>query len=65
MMNFMMMTMGTQTSRARRLINLLEKMTKMDHIYSVSQLHEIKQQLRVLREELSAAEAKTSKGFGK
>ncbi len=65
MMNFMMMTMGTQTSRARRLINLLEKMTKMDHIYSDSQLHEMKQQLRVLREELSAAEAKTSKGFGK
>ena len=64
MMNFMMMTMGTQT-RARRLMNLLEKMTKMDHIYSDSQLHEMKQQLRVLREELSAVEAKTSKGFGK
>ncbi len=65
MMNFMMMTMGTQTSRARRLMNLLEKMTKMDHIYSDSQLHEMKQQLRVLKEELSNMEAKTSKGFGK
>ena len=54
-----------QTSRARRLINLLEKMTKMDHIYSDSQLHEMKQQLRVLIEELSTAEAKTSKGFCK
>ena len=63
MMNFMMMTMGTQT-RARRLMNLLEKMTKMDHIYSDSQLHEMKLQLRVLKEELAAAEAKNSKGFG-
>ena len=56
--------MGTQT-RARRLMNLLEKMTKMDHIYSDSQLHEMKLQLRVLKEELAAAEAKNSKGFGK
>ena len=65
MMNFMMMTMGTQTSRARRLMNLLEKMTKMDHIYSDSQLHEMKLQLKVLKEELAAHEAKNSKGFGK
>ena len=64
MMNFMMMTMGTQT-RARRLMNLLEKMTKMDHIYSDSQLHEMKLQLKVLKEELVAHEAKTSQGFGK
>ena len=64
MTNFMMMTMGTQP-RARRLMNLLEKMTKMDHIYSDSQLHEMKLQLRVLKEELAAAEAKNSKGFGK
>ena len=58
------MTMGTQT-RARRLMNLLEKMTKMDHIYSDSQLLEMKLQLRVLKEELAANEAKNSKGFGK
>ena len=64
MMNFMMMTMGTQP-RARRLMNLLEKMTKMDHIYSDSQLHEMKLQLKVLKEELAAHEAKNSKGFGK
>ena len=58
MMNFTMMTMVTQTSRARRLI-------KNDFLYTDTQLKEMKAQLRVLKEELAVAEAKTSKGFGK
>ena len=33
-MNFTMMTMATQTSRAKRLIKMLERLLKQDHLYS-------------------------------
>ena len=63
MMNFMMMTMDTQTSRARRLIKMLERMIKKDHLYSDEELKFMKSQLRVVKEELNAVDAKNSKGF--
>ena len=64
-MKFMMMTMAIQTSRARRLVKMLERLLKQDYLYTDTQLKEMKAQLRVLKEELAVAEAKTSKGFGK
>lgn len=57
--------MGMQTSRARKLVKLLERMTKQDHLYSNEQLKQMKSQLRVVKEQLADLEAKTSKGFGK
>ena len=63
MMNFMMMTMATQISRAKRLIKMLERLIKKDYLYTDEELKTIKSQLRVVKEELAAAEAKTSKGF--
>ena len=63
MMNFMMMTMDTQTSRARRLIKMLERMIKKDYLYSDEELKFMKSQLRVVKEELNAVDAKNSKGF--
>lgn len=55
----------TMTKRAKELVKLLERMTKQEHLYSSEKLMEMKKQLRVVKEELAAIEAKTSKGFGK
>ena len=53
------------SSRARELVKLLERLIKQDHLYSDEQLIEMKQQLRVIKQELAELEAQTSKGFGK
>ena len=51
--------------RAKKLVKLLNRLIKQEHLYSGEQLKEMKVQLRVVKEELSELEAKTSKGFGK
>jgi hypothetical protein len=53
------------SKRARQLVKLLEKLIRQDHLYSNEQLKQMKSQLRVIKEELSILETKTSKGFGK
>jgi len=53
------------TSRARKMMKLLRRLIKQEHLYSAEQLIEMKSQLRVLEEELTELEEKTSKGFGK
>ncbi len=53
------------TSRARKLIKLLEKLVKQEHLYTEEKIIDMKRQLRALKEELAEFEAKTSKGFGK
>ena len=53
------------TNRIRKLIKLLEKLIKQEHLYSTEKIIEMKQQLRVVKQELADLEAKTSKGFGK
>ena len=65
MMNSMMMTMATPTSRSRRLVKMLERLLKQDHLYSDEELKLMKNQLRVIKEELDSVDAKNSKGFGK
>jgi len=52
-----------QTSRAKRLIKMLERLLKQDHLYNDEEIKSIKSQLRVLKEELE--QSKVSKGFGK
>ena len=54
-----------QVSRAKELVKLLERLVKQDHLYDPEKLQEMKQQLRVVKEEIAELEAKTSKGFGK
>ena len=54
-----------QTNRARRLVKMLERLLKHDHLYTDEQIKTMKKQLRVVKEELAAAEADKSKGFGK
>jgi hypothetical protein len=52
-------------NRAKQLVKLLERMLEQDHLFSTEQIVEMKQQLRVVKQELAELEAKTSKGFGK
>ena len=63
MMNFTTMMMATQTSRAKRLIKLLERLLKKDYLYDKDQLKLIREQLKVAKNELAMIEEKTSKGF--
>ena len=65
MMNFSMMTMGIQTSRARKMLNLLKRLVKQEYLYTDEKLKEIKSQIKVLEEEISEMEKRTFKGFGK
>ncbi len=60
-----MITMATQTSRAKRLIKMLERLLKQDHLYSDEELRYMKTQLKVVKEELAATSAKNYKGFAK
>jgi hypothetical protein len=59
------MMMDTQTSRAKRLVKLLERLVKQEHLYTTEKIIEMKAQLRVVKQELAELEKKTSKGFGK
>ena len=53
------------TSRSKRLIKLLERLIKQEHLYTDDKIREMKVQLRELKEQLAEIEKKTSKGFGK
>ena len=59
--NFSMTTMATQTSRARKMLNLLKKLAKQDYLYTEEKLREIKSQIRILEHELSEMEKKLLK----
>ena len=63
MMNYMMMTMATQTSRAKRLVKLLERLLRKRELFDEEQYKLIKEQLKVAKNELALIEEKTSKGF--
>lgn len=52
-------------TRARKLIKLLDRLVKQEHLYTEEKIIEMKKQLRELKQELAEIEAKTSKGFGK
>ena len=64
MMNFMMTMTVMQTSRAKRLIKMLERLIKKDYLYSDDQLKTMKAQLRVIKESIAALDKENSKGFG-
>ena len=63
MMNFMMMTMATQISRAKRLVKLLERLLRQRELFDDDKLILIKEQLKIAKNELAMIEEKTSKGF--
>ena len=53
------------TNRARKMVKLLKRLIKQEHLYTDEQLIEMKGQLRILEEELADLDKKLSKGFGK
>ena len=55
--------MATPINRAKRLIKMLERLISKDYLYTAEELKMMKSQLRVVKEELAAAEAKSFKGF--
>ena len=57
--------MDMQINRAKKLVKLLERLVKQEHLYTEEKIIEMKAQLRVVKEELAELEKKTSKGFGK
>ena len=63
MMNFMMMTMATQISRAKRLVKLLERLLRQRELFDDDKLKLIKEQLKIAKNELAIIEEQTSKGF--
>ena len=60
----MTMMMATQTSRAKRLVKLLERLLKNRELYDEEKLKLIKEQLKITKNELAKIEEQTSKGFG-
>ena len=63
MMNFTMMMMATQTSRAKRLVKLLERLLRQRELFDDDKLKLIKEQLKIAKNELAIIEEQTSKGF--
>ena len=57
--------MDTPISRAKKLVKLLERLVKQEHLYTTEKIVEMKAQLRVVKEEIAELEGKLSKGFGK
>ena len=55
----------TETTRAKKLVKLLERLIKQDHLYTEDKIKEMKAQLRAVKEEIAQLEAQTFKGFGK
>ena len=60
-----MMTMVTPTDRAKRMLNLLKKLVKEEHLYTDDKLEEVKSQIKILEEEIAMRQTKEFKGFGK
>jgi hypothetical protein len=55
----------TETTRAKKLVKLLERLINQDHLYTDDKIKEMKAQLRAVKEEIAHLEVQTSKGFGK
>jgi len=61
MTKYLMMTMDTQTKKAKELIKLLERLIKQDHLYSQENIKEMKSQLRAVKQQIADIEKKILK----
>ena len=64
MMKFLRMMM-TDTSRTKKLVKLLERLIKQEHLYDEERIKEMKTELRAIKEQIAEVEKQNSKGFGK
>ena len=53
------------TDRATKLLKLLKRMLKQEHLYTEEQIIEMKKNIRSVEEELNRIKLETSKGFKK
>ena len=53
------------TDRATRLLKLLKRMIKQEHLYTDEQLKDIKNNIRSVEEEINRLKVETSRGFKK
>jgi len=53
------------SKRGRELVRMLEKLIKQDELYTDEELRDLKNQLKVVKEELTTIDNALSKGFGK
>lgn len=55
----------TETSRAKKLVKLLERLIQQNHLYEKERIEEMKGQLRAVKEQIAEIEKQNYKGFGK
>ena len=53
------------TDRATKLLKLLKRLVKQEHLYTEEQIIEMKKNIRSVEEELDRIKLETSKGFKK
>ena len=53
------------TDRATKLLKLLKRLVKQEHLYTEEQIIEMKKNIRSVEEELDRVKLETSKGFKK
>ena len=51
------------TNRGKKLIKMLERLIKQDHLYSEDEIRELKKQLRTVKEQLNELYAMEKRGF--
>ena len=55
--------MATQSSRAKRIVKMLQRLSKQPYLYDDEQNKLIREQLEVAKNELARIQEQTSKGF--
>ena len=53
-----------ETKRAKKLLKMLERLIKQDHLYDQERIQEMKEQLSFLKEQIAELEKQNFKGFG-
>ena len=61
----MMDTRISNTNRAKKLLKLLNRLIKQEHLYSDEEILEYRKNIKSIKEEIDRIDAKTFKGFGK
>ena len=58
-------TRTNSTNRAKKLLKLLNRLIKQEHLYSEEEILEYRKNIKSIKEEIDRIDAETFKGFGK
>lgn len=58
-------TRTNSTNRAKKLLKLLNRLIKQEHLYSDEEILEYRKNIKSIKEEIDRIDAETFKGFGK